>query len=336
MLVFKMVNQQPQQPPTTPTSSRHATPVVPTPVVTDGSIKLPIKVLADLIPQFDKKRENLTQFIENANLALNLATEEQQNTLLTIIVCRISGPARKTLKHRTFLTWDDLKQFLMDTYSDKRAAASYQIQLVRSKQGPSETAVQFGRRIENILGDLILTLPDSAEDELEVLVKHTRQQALDAFTNGLQPRLSIIIKSLKPKSLEEAIGLAVAEEKLLNQQKDGRPTAPTSTQRKCFKCQKPGHLAANCRSGSPKFASVRAFDADPIPTAAVNFCKYCKKKNHTIDECRKREERNRKSPPSKCNFCQNLGHDESRCRKKKAATQQSSQQPPQQGTLNWS
>ena len=116
--------------------------------------------------------------------------------LMPIIVCKIRSSARKTIKHRTILSWEDLKSFLMDTYSDKRAAVSYQIQLVKSWQGQTEKAVQFGRRIETILGDLLLTLPEATEDETDVLVKHTRQQALDAFVNGLRPGLSVMIPIL--------------------------------------------------------------------------------------------------------------------------------------------
>lgn len=132
-----------------------------------------------LLPVFDGKREQLIEFIENANMALSLATESQQRTLMPIIICKIRGSARKTLKHRPILSWDDLKSFLMDTFSDKRAAASYQIQLVKSRQSNTESAVQFGRRIENVLGDLLLTLPEGNDDEQDVLMRHTRQQAMD-------------------------------------------------------------------------------------------------------------------------------------------------------------
>lgn len=326
-------------PPATPTSSRHETPRVAPQRIDVSDEPFSVNTLAKIVPVFDGSREGLTHFIENASMALSMASERQQLLLLPLVICKIQGRARNTIKHRTILSWPDLKQFLLDTYSDKRAAVSYQIQLATCRQESSEPVVQFGRRVENILGDLLLTLPENTEEEQDVLIRYTRQQALDAFINGLQPRIGIILKANKPASLEEAVSQAVAEEKLWEQRQGIQPrgsqqqpkAAPRS---KCFKCNKIGHMASECRSSTT--AVLRPITTNSPTAKSQNtqiFCRYCKKPNHTIQECRKRERRNKEHPPIRCNFCKNVGHQEANCRKKQNQPQH---QPSSTGHLNWS
>lgn len=58
-------------------------------------------------------------------------------------------------------------------------------------------------------------------------------------------------------------------------------------------------------------------------TVSIISCRYCKKIGHTIDICRKRQQRNVAHPPSICEYCNNLGHNEANCKTKRRQEPQS-------------
>lgn len=77
--------------------------------------------------------------------------------------------------------------------------------------------------------------------------------------------------------------------------------------RKCFKCQKFGHIAADCRS---------AATGNRAPTS----CTRCGGRNHAANDCRTKQENIGK----KCSFCQRTGHTVEVCRAKNTNYKKSS------------
>ncbi|CAH4034444.1 unnamed protein product [Pieris brassicae] len=96
--------------------------------------------------------------------------------------------------------------------------------------------------------------------------------ALHHFQMGLSPRISNIVRCKSPKSLNEAINIAISEEKI---------------QQFLFKTN----------SHKEKFAKVSIHKSDPPPTSSnpksIPFCRYCKNSGHTLENCRKREYNNK-------------------------------------------
>lgn len=133
------------------------------------------------------------------------------------------------------------------------------------------------------------------------------------FLTGLNRDLSIVVKSLQPKTLEQAISFALSEEQEQRSKLEIHKyqTINQQTVRYCNLCNKPGHTSFNCRSkqnsqGFQKFNNnnyVRRVNNTPNQNQyqnpntgfsqnqnkQVKICNYCKKFGHLINECRKRE-----------------------------------------------
>ncbi|CAF4948257.1 unnamed protein product [Pieris macdunnoughi] len=95
--------------------------------------------------------------------------------------------------------------------------------------------------------------------------------ALHHFQLGVSPRISNIVRCKSPKSLNEAINIAISEEKI---------------QQFLFKTN----------PHKEKFTKVSTHKSDP-PTSSNTksslFCRYCKNSGHTLENCRKREYNNK-------------------------------------------
>lgn len=264
-----------------------------------------IELLVNMIPKFDGNKNSFYDFLDNCDLAQTLAQDSQKPTLLTFIKSKITGNARALIRNREFDFWSDLREHLAETYSDKRSASQYQLELNLCRQSYNEPVSHYAHRIENCLIKLTNSLDTTLTSvERQANVKLLRNQALSIFLTGLNRDLNIVVKSQKPQSLEDAISLAQAEEK---EQK-----ARYDIER--FKYQKvnlrpytqPQHSRPNTQPQytrsypqPQKQYSHNAFmhtlkSNQPFLNQSVKQCKYCKHMGHTIEECRKRQYNNNK------------------------------------------
>ncbi|KAH9643828.1 hypothetical protein HF086_016728 [Spodoptera exigua] len=117
----------------------------------------------------------------------------------------------------------------------------------------------------------------------------TEGLALFTFSLGLHPRLSNKVRCRNPKSLNDAINVALEEEKIQNL------LYKTTIKPKCSICGKPGHSESECRerrklTGPPHVPlvprSLTSFNNSKL------YCNYCKNKGHDITQCRKRKYNN--------------------------------------------
>ncbi|KAF0769129.1 Retrovirus-related Pol polyprotein [Aphis craccivora] len=93
--------------------------------------------------------------------------------------------------------------------------------------------------------------------------------ALSVFMSNISQAIQIILLARNINSFEEAVVVLIdmeQEKRKFNKTGD-KPNKDKSTI-KCFRCDKIGHYANECRLGQ------------------VKFCKCCKLKNHYISECR--------------------------------------------------
>lgn len=144
-----------------------------------------------------------------------------------------------------------------------------------------------------------------------------KEQALNVFISGLTRDLSILVKSQKPNSLEDAIAIAQSEEQQL---KSKTETSKYHGFKYSSVCNKPGHNY-NCRFNNAnnvkrrnELSNIRHTNNKPTPIPnSSNFrqtvnsnnfrqvakiCNYCKNKGHLINECRKRQYNNQRREQS--------------------------------------
>lgn len=211
---------------------------------------------------------------------------------------------------KTFDTWPELKSFLKATFGEKKHSCHLLSDLQSCKQASSETVTQFSLRIESCLTRIQADIHYSCSDKTQLVgrVAAMEDLALHTFITGLNPNIATIVRCRNPTTLNDAITLAVEEEKMFNLNKISSRSYKT-----CQICSKQGHTSSECyqnrsRSRPPVHRSYHVPNpAAPLPFSGnrnVNnfrqvfnnssnynnkFCNYCKNKGHVINECRKRQ-----------------------------------------------
>jgi len=72
-----------------------------------------------MLIKYDGDKTKLHEFIDNSTLALSLVSENHKNILFQIIKTKVCDRARLLIKNRDFANWTALRQYLLDSYTDK-------------------------------------------------------------------------------------------------------------------------------------------------------------------------------------------------------------------------
>lgn len=257
------------------------------------SEQFPIKVLCDFISPYKGERDTLTAFLTNCQNALDLASPSQTVLLTKYILSRLEGKAQIACSNKIFEDFNQLKCFLKQNFGERKHYNHLLLDLQSCKQLPNETVAQFSLRIESCLTDLQSEIynSESLKRDVSGRIAMTEDLALFTFSLGLNPRLSNSVRCRNPKSLNDAINVALEEEKIQNL------LYKTSIKPKCRICGKPGHSDSECREKQKRTGPPHV-PSDPQPSTSFNnsgsqlFCKYCKNKGHDITQCRKRKYNN--------------------------------------------
>lgn len=270
-----------------------------------------IEFLCKLIPQgFSGDRYDLGPFLANCNNANDLANNDQKTALLYYILSKITGRAKEQLAQQSFKDWKDLKEKLKTLYQDKKHYCQIMEDLNNCKQISNESVSDFFQRLE-LLNSRALSATQQYTSDKSLLpgkLQSINEITLNRFIYHSNPRISQMLRWKDFTTLNQAYTAAVAEERALNIYKQF-----------CKICRKNNHDTQRCRfnkqssnsnnsqsnqnSNSGKSKNLINFaknnDNDNSNRNSNNnsnyknsnnngkFCKYCKKQNHTINECRK-------------------------------------------------
>jgi hypothetical protein len=72
-----------------------------------------------LATPFEGNKREVLAFIANANTAFEVTDHRNEGTLFKFVLARISGEPRTTIEHRNLENWEELKEFLKNTYTEK-------------------------------------------------------------------------------------------------------------------------------------------------------------------------------------------------------------------------
>lgn len=278
-------------------------------------------VLTKFIKPFDGDKNKLTSFLRNCESALSLASIAQKDILFKYILSQFEGKAESTCALKIFENWSELKSFLKTTFGETKHRDHLFLDLQQCKQKYNESVSQYSLRLETCLTRLQTDITHSTRDpsELKGRIANTEDLALHTFLLGLPSHISTILRCRNPSNLNEAVNLAIQEEKLHNyalQTQTANQLRP-----KCKICGKTGHLDRNCfnrerpisfrerpvhnvNNNIPQHPSTSA----TVPQNPVKVCRYCKNLGHEIHECRKRQFNNSRHKSTK--QIHNLSHNE--------------------------
>lgn len=257
--------------------------------------ELDINFVSKFINKFDGNREKLGAFLNNCRNAISLASPHQQDIVLKYILSQLEGRAESACSIKEFDNWQQLEEFLKDQFGEKKHYAALLSDLQDCCQSNSETVNQFALRVETCLAKLLteinISIPTKKKGELAGRVAAMQDLALYSFISGLNPRLSTVVRCRDPETLNEAIGFAVSEEKMLHTISKRNPSINRSHSPNHGRY--PQRRFQQNRNITQKQGYPNDFSSHKPSTSGLPVCRYCKNTGHTIEECRKREFNNR-------------------------------------------
>ena len=240
----------------------------------------------------------------------NQWSDAQKAQMLSI---HLRGEAQRLLSGLTVAqlgNYDAIKQILSDRYEPKQKDVTYRCQFRYRKREKGESASDYGYHLNRLAQK---AYPNLTLNQLEVHV-------IDQFITGLNNyELQKHVQFGHPKSLYEAIGLATEYEALdgsidrikkpkveqeniapiVPQTETAQPSANLTMEqldRLIEKKLSSFSFSTKQRSKSPApDSSIEAASTTKQPNKAKQsskpekHCTYCKRNNHTIDECRTRK-----------------------------------------------
>lgn len=175
-----------------------------------------LNILLKFIKPYDGSRDTINSFLTNCNNAYELASESQRHILFKYILSQLQGKAEIAASIKDFTSYDQLKDFLKTQFSQRKHYSHLISELQECRQTSVENVTQFSIKIESILSQLLTEISMNPTKKLEIPGRTAAMEdlALHHFLMGLHPRISNIVRCRSPKNLNEAISLAISEEKI--------------------------------------------------------------------------------------------------------------------------
>ncbi|KAL4085061.1 hypothetical protein QTP88_027899 [Uroleucon formosanum] len=168
-----------------------------------------------MVPEFSGGiDEKLIFFINACELVAEITPVANRDIMLRTILTRIRGLAYEVIRYEEITSWEMLKTLLKNTYDKPINAAYLQIELFSAKQRYKESLIEYATRIRNLVQAVSegSTQGKSTSDALAVKT-NIREQALLVFLEGINDKIKVMVKSKNPSTLEQAIQIAIIEDK---------------------------------------------------------------------------------------------------------------------------
>jgi len=92
-----------------------------------------------LVAPFKVEKRDVLAFIANVDTAFEVIDPRNEGILFKFVLTRISGEPRTAIAHRNLENWEELKEFLKNTYTEKRTLDYHANQLFSTKQSKAES-----------------------------------------------------------------------------------------------------------------------------------------------------------------------------------------------------
>ncbi|XP_044744110.1 uncharacterized protein LOC123306270 [Coccinella septempunctata] len=181
-----------------------------------------------IIPDFDGNPNKLHRFIAASEALLghyfdvNNTNNFQNLLLLNGILNKLHGRAEEIVViYGATNNWIEIKNALIQNFSDQRDENSLNQGLVNSRQNFNESPQEFYERILHLLNTICnyIDLRCRAGDQESKRV-FFKNQALKTFLAGLRDPLGPIIRAMRPDSLAQALQFILEEDNIKHLQID--------------------------------------------------------------------------------------------------------------------
>ena len=182
-----------------------------------------------------------------------------------IVKAKLQGLALQFLSGREELvsdgcTYANLKQTLVDRFSDKLPDQYYYTRLQEAAQGKDESAEEFGDRCRKLCQRTIRKVQD--EEVQKIINEEAERRLVAAYIHGLKGVVGEEVQFQMPSKMEEAVRLAVTVENAEKHKQMVGGSKKVFANRKgteCYRCNRQGHYARDCQQeqGSLSQGNIR-------------------------------------------------------------------------------
>lgn len=230
-----------------------------------------------MIPSYCVRTENeLASYEAKCDFVFSNVSETTRPQIFQATFAQLTRSVFENVKYHEFQTWEQLKTHLRSIYETSHSVYYLQKRLNSLRQKYDENV---HRQLTNVLS--------------------TDKTLAEART------IRLILKARGITSFRDAVCLAIETESIFDKTNTWKNNKPDNVRLnyynrnrgsneshvKCNKFNRMGHYANECRSsGSIGFRNLNNNPTENKIKYAGNlkFCKYCKRKNHDIFECKKR------------------------------------------------
>jgi hypothetical protein len=110
-----------------------------------------------MIPSFKGNKSEVLAFIGNVDTAFGVIDPNQEEVLYKFVLTRIGGEPRTAITHRNLENRLELKEFLKNSYIEKRTLDCHASQLFESRQRKDEKVSDWIQRIQTLGSQLVST-----------------------------------------------------------------------------------------------------------------------------------------------------------------------------------
>lgn len=297
------------------------------------AVQKPSFELVSVLPSFSgDDSERVGEFLARINEVGSLSNWTETNKLV-IAKLKLSGTAQTFCKTdelcKNATTLHELQNALESRFKDNLPDHYYLEQLACIRQEKGETIERYADRVK-ILGSKTFKPTQNAEVD-NALRKEGDRRSMDAFTRGLFGELGRQVRIRFPKSLQEAVTLAIAMRDVERRPSDERSHhKDKSFSNQIFTVQTPAYSQLQ-NTRPQRFTPQQQHFTQPaqnhfsfrprgVNNSTPRFtsnkqCNFCKRQGHLEIECRTKMRSFSQTPTQiQCQSCQRYGHTIANCR----------------------
>jgi hypothetical protein len=190
-----------------------------------------------LVPYFKWNKQKVLAFIGNVDTAFLVINPVQRDVLYKFVFTRISGEPQTAIGHRNLDSWMDLREFLRNSYTEKRTLDYHASQLFVAHQRKEERVTDWIQRIQFLGSQFRETaLLDCSDGAREGILDLSDRLRNICFVQGLaSDRIQTIVRSRNYRDFDEIAETALVEDSAITSRQDRGRTEGNITM-KCNVC----------------------------------------------------------------------------------------------------
>jgi len=249
-----------------------------------------------LVAPFKGDKRDIVAFIANVDTAFEVIDPRNASTLYKFVLTRISGEPRAAISHRNLENWEELREFLRNTYTEKRTLDFHANQLFSTKQSKTESVSEWIQRVQK-LGSKFreAALQDCEQEERAGILTLADKLRNICFVQGLySDRIQTIVRSRNYLSFDDIAEASLEEESaIFSKNERYRGSTTHSDSLRCGNCNKAGHIASRCYLKDKRDPTINQFSARDSNREGNGeiICYNCQGKGHMARNCRKPKRR---------------------------------------------